>query len=76
MHAAKCKREDPHGARTAHRAVSDILVAAQKKLADPDLPHKSRETCVPRGVTKVSHCFEVGNKVGDMGAVVVSMSNT
>ena len=37
------ERDTPHRARTA----SDILVA------DLDLPHKSQEKCVPKGVSKV-----------------------
>ena len=38
--------------RTARRTASDILVAAPK-MADLDLPHKSQENCVSRGVSEV-----------------------
>ena len=46
-------------ARARHAARRPIFWWLCKKLADLDLPHKSQEECVPRGVSKVSPSFEV-----------------
>ena len=47
------------GGTSARRAARfPILWWLRKELADLDLPHKSQEECVPRGVSKVSPCFE------------------
>ena len=48
-------------------ALRPIFWWPRKKMADLDLPHRSQEECVPRGVGKVSPYFEVDGSIFGLG---------
>ena len=51
-----------------------IFWRPRKKLADLDLPHKSQDESVPRGVSEVSPYFDIDESIFGLSFIVSSRS--